>query len=101
MDDDLGTVVADERIYRITRISLEGGAICFHTVRFPGRFEPAGQIREYVVFGADGQLVTRSDRRARPLPVPAVGPSDTVHVTVRLDITGKETRQGHWSHTTS
>lgn len=101
MDDDLGTVVADERIYRITRISLEDGSICFHTVRFPGRDEPASQIREYVVFGADGQLVTRSDRHANPLPIPPVGASDTVHVTVRLDVTRKETVQGHWEHTSS
>lgn len=88
---ELGTVVADERVYKIRAIRLARSHIWLCAERVVLADEPGDQwISEYVVFGPDGTLVWRSRPDREPIRVGRVPAGSTVMVWVALEIAGRE-----------
>lgn len=88
-DQPAGTVVMDEKIYRVVNVYLEREAFMVVAVGTgPVRFEGEN---DYVLHDPDGRVILKGRHRHRYLIEAAEG--DTVEVTLRCEVTGREADQ--------
>ena len=83
---NLGTLIADERIYHIKGFAFLDGALMIRAQRTAEKDEEASRITEYVIFGPDGKLVCRNSHgyRKAPLGTPPVTANTSIEIIVSL-----------------